>query len=257
VALYDKARATLPPAGPVMRAVPIVLMGASLAFNSWVYFVEMYTSPAVWGRFAPVGTQLATGLRNLRATGTIAPGTVLLAPEAFVTHPDELHVMRFLVPDIEVRAFESPGPAPRTGELVVIPNYKDLWRHVAGATPRYAPRAEQAALDHVAWRRWLDSLTCIAVQNGPSFPATQDPSFWLYLVTGPTTTHLNPPVVGDPLPTRRRLSSTNSPTKGTNSVRWSCDGGSTFFSAKANQGVDHGGSVHSNDAPVSTNRCDC
>lgn len=182
VALFERARAHV--STGALRAALAVLAATALSHNAWVYFGAMYRSPEVWGKFAPVGTQLGQRLRVLEATGRIAEGAILHAPEAFVRHPDEVHVLRFFMPRLEVESFQGEGAVARAGDLIVIPNYPDLWRHVAAATPRYAPRAEQAAAELVEWRQWLDSIPHSAAEEGPPFPATHDPTYWLYVVSG-------------------------------------------------------------------------
>jgi hypothetical protein len=142
----------------------------------------MYRSPGVWGKFAPVGTQLGKRLQVLEDKGAIGAGAALYAPDAFVRHPDELHELRFFMPRLEVRSFQDGGAPPRAGDLVVIPNYRDFWLHVATVTPRYATRAEEATADLAAWRKLLATAPLSAVEEGPPFPATHDPTYWLSVV---------------------------------------------------------------------------
>jgi 4-amino-4-deoxy-L-arabinose transferase-like glycosyltransferase len=177
-ALAGRARRVLG-SEPLRRGALAALAAGALAWNAYVYFVAMYRSPAVWGRSAPVATQLGRSLQAREASGGLRADARLLAPEEFVRHPDELHVLRFFVPGLEVGSFEGGQTPARPGDLVLLPNYRDFWRHVARLTPRYAPRAAEARAHGEAWLGRLEALGCSALEAGRPFPATHDPTYWL------------------------------------------------------------------------------
>lgn len=172
--------AALGVAPKLLRAVAGGLVAAAIAYNGWLYFVAMYQSPSVWVKFAPVGTHLGQRLKALEAAGRLGADRVLFAPTAFVEHPDELLVMRFFMPRLEVRSFDEPGFAPRPGDLLVIPNYRALWRRAAQTVTRNSAEAEVAAADLARWQAQLGSLLSSPAVAGPPFPSTSDPTFWLY-----------------------------------------------------------------------------
>ena len=164
----------------MLRAVGAALIVAGLAYNGWTYFVALYRSPSVWVKFAPVSTQLGRRLRELEAAGRLGSNGVLHVPRAFLEHPDERLVLRFFMPQLEVRAFDDGSFDPRSGDLLVVPNYKDLWRLAALTSPRDVAQARAADADLARWRAQLASLMSGPVAEGPSFPATSHPTFWLY-----------------------------------------------------------------------------
>jgi 4-amino-4-deoxy-L-arabinose transferase-like glycosyltransferase len=165
--------------GPLERGALAALAVGVLAWNAWVYFVAMYRSPEVWGKSAPVATQLGRSLQVREASGALGAGARLLAPDDFVRHPDELHVLRFFVPGLEVGSFDGDDTLPRPGDLLLLPNYSAFWRHVARVTPRYASRADEAEAQLAAWRPRLESLRVSSLETGRPFPATHDPTYWL------------------------------------------------------------------------------
>lgn len=181
VSCWERA-AALGVARRFRRAAAAVLVASVLVYNGWLYFGAMYRSPSVWAKFAPVSTHLGQALQDLDAAGNVAKDAVLYVPTAFVLHPDEVLVLRFFMPRLDVRAFDTGPFAPRRGDLIVVPNYRDLWRLVAQVTPRYAPRASEAASDLARWRVLLGSYLSVPSIQGPPFPATAQPTFWLYSV---------------------------------------------------------------------------
>jgi hypothetical protein len=161
------------------------LAAAALAFNGWLYFVAMTRSPRVWVKLAPVATHLGRHVSALAAGGGLSAGSVLYAPQRFIDHPDELLVMRFFAPGLEVRSFEGPAFAPRNGDLLVLPNYRDLWRHEAEVAPGDEAEARAAGAELDRWRQRLGALVSTPVAVGVPFPHTPDPTFWLYALQPP------------------------------------------------------------------------
>jgi hypothetical protein len=172
-------------ARPVRRVVAGALIATTVACNGWLYFVAMYRSPAVWVKLAPVATQLGRRLDAMAAAGRLASDRVLYAPDRFIEHPDELLVMHFLSPRIQVRSFENADFAPRRGDLLVLPNYCDLWRRAASQAPRDVAESQTAEADLARWQARLATLPASPTETGPPFPGTSDPTFWLYVLDAP------------------------------------------------------------------------
>jgi hypothetical protein len=167
------------------HAAAAILVASVIVYNGWLYFGAMYLSPLVWVDSAPVATQLGRGLTALDAAGRPGAPPVLFAPLSFVNHPDELLVMRFFMPKLEVRPFDGHDFAPRPGDILVVPNYRDLWRHVSQAAPGNEWVVEAAAVDLARWRAQLGPYLSSPAIEGPPFPSTSDPTFWLYTLNTP------------------------------------------------------------------------
>jgi 4-amino-4-deoxy-L-arabinose transferase-like glycosyltransferase len=165
------------------RAVTALLLATAVCWNAWTYFVRMYRSPTVWRRFAPIATHLGERLHALRETSALPDRTALLVPRPFLEEPDTRHVLRFYWPEgLELVPFDDgerveAGPAA----AAVLPNVRDFWALVAEAEPRYAGDAEDAVFQQRSWTRALAPFLEGETIVGPPFPATDRPSFWLYL----------------------------------------------------------------------------
>jgi hypothetical protein len=158
------------------------LLVGCLAYNGWFYFVRMYESPLVWSRFAPIATPLGQRLRDLRLRGILPPQATVYAPRAFLDEPDTALVLQFFLPDgLALKAFEDEFPVPARGSTVVLPNHGDEWRLAAAAESRYAPEVEREEEEEADWRARLAPWLSGPCVTGPSFPASDRPTFWLYL----------------------------------------------------------------------------
>jgi hypothetical protein len=184
VACWSRA-AALGVARRLRRGMAGALLAAVVACTGWLYFVAMYRSPSVWVKLAPVATQLGRRLNAMAAAGRLGAVRVLYAPDSFLQHPDERLVLRFLAPRLEVRSFEDAGFAPRPGDLLALPNYRDLWRRAASEAPRDVAEARTAAADLARWQARLAALPAAPAETGPPFPGTSDPTFWLYALDPP------------------------------------------------------------------------
>jgi len=173
------------PGGPawLWRTIVALAVAACVAWNGWIYFVRMYDSPTVWRRFAPVATHLGKRLRALRVEGALPKQTTLLVPRVFLEDRDNAFVLQFYWPEgLTLRALEDEAQSPATANALAVPNNRDLWAMVAAAEPRYARDAEEAATAQEVRSASLAPLTRAPAIIGPPFPATDRPTFWLYLL---------------------------------------------------------------------------
>jgi hypothetical protein len=159
-------------------------VAACVAWNGWIYFVRMYDSPTVWRRFAPVATHLGKRLRALRVERTLPEQTTLLVPRAFLEDRDNPFVLQFYWPEgLTLRALEDEVQSPAAAaDALAVPNHRELWAMVAAAEPRYAPDAAAAATAQDAWSAAVAPTMKGTAIVGPPFPATDRPTFWLYLL---------------------------------------------------------------------------
>jgi hypothetical protein len=166
------------------RTTAALAVTACVVWNGWIYFVRMYDSPTVWRRFAPVATHLGKRLRALRVEGALPQQTTLLVPRAFVEDRDNPFVLQFYWPEgLMLRALEDEAQSPASrADALAVPNHRDFWAMVAAAEPRYARDAEEAATAQESWSAALAPLTSGPAIIGPPFPATDRPTFWLYLL---------------------------------------------------------------------------
>ena len=173
------------PATPGWRAVPVVVLAGAIAWNAWVYFVRMYHSPAVWLSSAAIGTQVGKRLGELRDRGLLPEQIFLALPRRFWEDSDNPYVLRFFLPrKVKIGTYDGPVPLQRRADAILLPNEADLWRLATAEDPTKAPRFARALADQARWRGTLDSALNGSPIQGPSFPGTDRPAFWLYLPTG-------------------------------------------------------------------------
>jgi hypothetical protein len=164
------------------RLAAAAAVSMCIAWNAWTYFVRMYDSPAVWRRFAPIATHLGKRLRALRLEGALPPRITLLVPKAFLDDPDNRFVLEFYWPDgLTLRAADGASASREPPEALLVPNLRDLWALVAAVEPRYARDAAAAVTVQSDWEARASSLGSWPVLVGPPFPASDRPTYWLYL----------------------------------------------------------------------------
>jgi 4-amino-4-deoxy-L-arabinose transferase-like glycosyltransferase len=177
VALWRRRPRRAVPGWPGAVALVVV---AGVAWNAWTYFGRMYDSPTVWRHFAPIATHLGKRLQALRASGAVPSRLTLAMPREFLEAPDTRYVLELYWPEgLELATLEDrPDPLP-VDEALVIPNYEAYWDLVTREEPRYARNARDAATSQPAWESAVPPDR--QPIEGPSFPATDRPMFWLYL----------------------------------------------------------------------------
>jgi 4-amino-4-deoxy-L-arabinose transferase-like glycosyltransferase len=164
------------------RLAAAAAVSMCIAWNAWTYFVRMYDSPAVWRRFAPIATHLGKRLRALRLEGALPPRITLLVPKAFLDDPDNRFVLEFYWPDgLTFRTSDGELASREPPEALLVPNLRDLWALVAAVEPRYARDAAAAVTAQRDWEARALALGSWPVLVGPPFPASDRPTYWLYL----------------------------------------------------------------------------
>ncbi|NCC32308.1 MAG: hypothetical protein EOM24_09820, partial [Chloroflexia bacterium] len=120
------ARST--PAHTVMRSAALVLLGASLLFNLWLYFGVMRLEPRVYGEFDLVETAVGRLIQQHHSQNNLASEDLTIyLPEALRT----TDTVRFLTWGIEIGRYDG-RPLEAQGAAVIL-------------LPASAEEAEQAA----------------------------------------------------------------------------------------------------------------
>jgi hypothetical protein len=169
----------------VRAALAGLALSTSLAYNAWTYFGRMYASPLVWSRSAPIAARLGEKLTALRSAGVLDTRAIVYLPPPFFETSDDKDVLRFAMQDsYRLGLYDKHRRRDefRAGRAAfVLPNYRALWQLVAAQDPGAQRAALSAAVVDARWRQRLAALVSGAAIAGPPFPASNEPTFWLYL----------------------------------------------------------------------------
>ena len=162
-----------------------VALATSLAYNVWTYFGRMYASPLVWSRSAPIAARLGETLTALRKAGVLDPRAIVYLPPPFLENSDDRDVLRFTMQDSyrlgPYDKHRTPDEFQAGRAAFVLPNYRAFWRLVAAQDPGAQRTAVRAAAVDARWRERLGSLVSGPGLAGAPFPASHEPTFFLYL----------------------------------------------------------------------------
>lgn len=172
--------------GASVRAVLVGLaLATSLAYDAWTYFDRMYASPLVWSRSAPIAARLGETLTTLRKAGALDTRAIVYLPPPFFETSDDKDVLRFTIQDRYRLGIYDRNRRPDEFQpgraALVLPNYRAFWQLVAAQDPGAQPAALRAAAVDARWRERLAAFVSGPAIVGPPFPASSEPTFWLYL----------------------------------------------------------------------------